>query len=74
MTLKEQYFLDLKRVKMTSTQVANKLGISRQSLYKSLDRKMSFERACEIWAAMGCEMGKCFKDEDGKTRVKKFFD
>ena len=72
MTLKEQFKKDRDAKRMTSTQVAAKLGISKQALCNRLNCDTSFRHVQEIWGAMGYKMGKCFNDEDGKTRVKLF--
>lgn len=43
----------MKENRITISEVAGKMGISRQALYKSLERDMGVERFLEIMEVMG---------------------
>lgn len=57
----------LKEDKMTMTDLAERMGVSRQALYKRCERDMTFSHFVEAMEAMGYKL---YYTKDGKTLKK----
>lgn len=65
MDLKSIYHRYRKHKKMTTKEVAKKLGVTSQALYQCLDRGCNYERFIEIFDALGYDV--VIYDRDKRT-------
>lgn len=67
LTIQEKIILALKECEMTQTELAEKLGISKQLLHRRIKTgKFSDEDFERIASALGCEYRSGFYWDDGK--------